>query len=272
MTLQKILQDIPGEIEIHHVKGHQDKKKQKNRRTWQEQLNIIADHLATKAKYRVYNKRQQQNLLLDPAEAYLLIGKKPVTRAYKDNINSALTSPELRKHMLKKYGWKTTIPDMINWELGGLIYAKMDKYAQRFATRYIYQRLPLHGASFQQHPTKICPLCKREPETFAHFNECKANKETWSDFIPTLTQVYNKYDVDPALRLLINLAIVKENPQEVMNTHALQWDDYRTLIQEQTKIGWSQIKLGRYSNQWTWHQYRYASQYDKHSTQYGYIK
>ena len=157
-------------------------------------------------------------------------------------------------------------PDTINWELGGQIYIQLDKYALRFVTRYIYQRLPLHGAAFQKHPTTLCPICKKNAETFEHFNTCIDNKETWKEMIPILTQIYNKHKVDPALRVLINTVIMGDSTHDMIAKQEHPWDEYSTLIQEQRKIGWSQLRLGRYSNQWTWHQYKYASQFDKRHT------
>ena len=60
LTLRKLLQELPGEMEIIHVKGHQDNKKNKiSRLTWQAQLNIIADSLATRAKYKLFQRRQK---------------------------------------------------------------------------------------------------------------------------------------------------------------------------------------------------------------------
>eukprot|EP00957_Ditylum_brightwellii_P039048 2951196-Ditylum_brightwellii.AAC.1 len=119
MTLQKIMQELTGEMEIIHVKGHQDnKKKETPRLTWQAQLSIIVDSLATRAKYKLFYRRQKKCALLIPAEAYLLIEERPVTRAYQDEINSALSLPDLCDHMIQKYSWHTTTPDTINWELG----------------------------------------------------------------------------------------------------------------------------------------------------------
>jgi hypothetical protein len=71
--------------------------------------------------------------------------------------------------------------------------------------------------------------------------------------IPILTQIYKKHKVDPALRVLINTAIVGDSTHDMIAKQEYPWDKYSTLIQEQRKIGWSQLRLGRYSNQWTWH-------------------
>ena len=131
--------------------------------------------LGNKSKIQTIPKTTKKCALLLPAEAYLLIEDQPVTRAYQDEINSALSLPDLCDHMIKKYLLHTTTPDTINWELGGHIYVQMDKYAQRFVTRYIYQHLLLHGSSFQQHPTILCPICKKNKETFEHFNLCSKN-------------------------------------------------------------------------------------------------
>eukprot|EP00957_Ditylum_brightwellii_P042120 3190100-Ditylum_brightwellii.AAC.1 len=63
--------------------------------TWQAQLNIIADSLATQAKYRLFHRRQKTFEPLLAAEAYLLIEGRLVTQVYQDEINSALSSPDL---------------------------------------------------------------------------------------------------------------------------------------------------------------------------------
>eukprot|EP00957_Ditylum_brightwellii_P132941 10137316-Ditylum_brightwellii.AAC.1 len=44
MTLNNIIGRLPGEIQIKHVRGHQDDKKPGTKKlTWVEQLNIRAD-------------------------------------------------------------------------------------------------------------------------------------------------------------------------------------------------------------------------------------
>ena len=268
MALQFAIKEIPGDLIITHVKGHQDRKLPTLRTlTWQAQLNVIADDLATQAKMILFQRRRKTFEPLLPAEVYLFIQKQPVLKSYKDEINSALSSQDLRDHLVTKYKWHQSTPDTINWEPGGQIFQKMDKYAQRFVTRYVYQRLPLHGASHQQHPTKLCPICKQQEETEYHFQECKINKETWKDCLRSLRPIYNQYGVDPALRLLINTAITGDDTFQMMQTHAMQnWTDYKTLTQEQDLIGWKQIRYGRFANTWTWYQYKYARKFDRRQT------
>eukprot|EP00957_Ditylum_brightwellii_P055527 4207873-Ditylum_brightwellii.AAC.1 len=55
---------------------------------------------SNKSKYMLFHQRQKMLKPLILAEAYLLIEGRPVTRAYQDEINAALSSPDLRDHMI----------------------------------------------------------------------------------------------------------------------------------------------------------------------------
>jgi hypothetical protein len=90
MALQSAIKEIPGSLTVTHVKGHQDRKiKTLRTLTWQAQLNVIADDLATQAKMILIQRRRKTFEPLLSAEAYLLIQNQPVLKSYKDEINTA---------------------------------------------------------------------------------------------------------------------------------------------------------------------------------------
>ena len=69
--------------------------------------------------------------------------------------------------------------------------------------------------------------------------------------------------MDPVLRILINLAIAGEPIQDgkVQGLYPLlDFKPYETLIDAQTKIGWNQVRFGRYALDWDYAQRRYSSE------------
>eukprot|EP00957_Ditylum_brightwellii_P142089 10825953-Ditylum_brightwellii.AAC.1 len=92
-----------------------------------------------------------------------------------EEVNITITSPEFRTYLVQKYHWHYTTPDLVNWKPGGKIYNNLDRYSQCFMTRYVYQQLPVHGASHQRQDTIVCPICKNSTETFMHFIQCTHN-------------------------------------------------------------------------------------------------
>ena len=75
--------------------------------------------------------------------------------------------------------------------------------------------------------------------------------------------VYKKHQVDPVLRILINLAIAGEpiHDGNVQGLYPLlDFEPYETLIEAQTKIGWKQIRYGRYALDWDYAQRRYSTE------------
>eukprot|EP00957_Ditylum_brightwellii_P027470 2076878-Ditylum_brightwellii.AAC.1 len=81
MTLNNIIGKLPGEIQVKHVRGHQDDKKTGTKKlTWVDKLNIRADQLATKARFKALQSSPPKFIPCKEAKAYLFINGKPITR------------------------------------------------------------------------------------------------------------------------------------------------------------------------------------------------
>ena len=79
--------------------------------------------------------------------------------------------------------------------------------------------------------------------------ECLKNPYQPDELCDGLRPIYDKHEVDPILRLMINMATANQpiNRDILEGVHPIiDFSPYYDLIQEQEEIGWSQLNLGRY--------------------------
>ena len=106
-------------------------------------------------------------------------------------------------------------------------------------------------------------VISKQKETFEHFIECLNNPDKYKILQNELTDVYQKHKVDPKLRILVNLDIAGEliSLKQVENLYPLlDLEPYETLIEVRTKIGWNQVRFGRFALDWDYVQRRYSSE------------
>eukprot|EP00957_Ditylum_brightwellii_P186236 14178047-Ditylum_brightwellii.AAC.1 len=87
---------------------------------------------------------------------------------------------------------------------------------RRVVTCYIYVQLDFNGMRFTPSPTPTYPFCPEANETGHHFLQCKSNPEAWGSLVEYLTVLYNKYAIDPILRILINAAMPDKTLVQMM--------------------------------------------------------
>eukprot|EP00957_Ditylum_brightwellii_P189102 14394646-Ditylum_brightwellii.AAC.1 len=85
------------------------------------------------------------------------------------------------------------------------------------------------------------------------------NPELWSVVIPALTEKYKKNEVDPVLRILLNLSLTSLPQISLLQKQhpAINFRSYKQLIRDQSDIGWKQIIYGRWAVGWDTMQQRY---------------
>jgi hypothetical protein len=99
-------------------------------------------------------------------------------------------------------------------------------------------------------------------ETISHFNTCEHNPEKWNIFVTSLRYYYVRYNIDPGLRILINMGLTSQDIHKTITKHPnIEWSDYHRLIHSQSKIGWEQLKYGRFTNEWNKHQENYEHEF-----------
>lgn len=264
MDLQCVIDSMITEhfidIEVIHVKGHQDTHKQTHL-TWVEKLNVRADHLATKARF---NHKPlsliQQSSWHPEAAIQLYINKSPIHKWMNTAIHQSLTSNSFLNYLRTKLEWSHSTYTEVDWQQKIAVTAKTPKHLQPWQTKLGTNRLPLNGEKFYQSPTVTCPLCKTCVETSEHFLTCDHYPPIAQSLMNNLISIYNKYHIDPYLRLLLTRTIkgLPCDMQSICHDHQLfPVSDYKLLMQSQTKIGWINFLKGYPSKQWIYHQRRY---------------
>eukprot|EP00957_Ditylum_brightwellii_P135279 10315039-Ditylum_brightwellii.AAC.1 len=164
--------------------------------------------------------------------------------------------------MEEKFAWHRSTADIINWKIHGSTLSWLDFYQHRFVVKLIHEHLLCIGEPFTRSEVTICPGCCQHTEIFGHFQYCPKNNKSWPDLIEALTSVYNKNNINPVLRSLINAYII-DSSQTITNIHkchlTVNFKPYNRLIREQQSIGWAQLRHGRWSTSWAAYQQRYAS-------------
>eukprot|EP00957_Ditylum_brightwellii_P035847 2717001-Ditylum_brightwellii.AAC.2 len=191
---------------------------------------------------------------LPVARIYLTLNKNIILSRHKDAINKAWCYKDYEKHLKWKYQWNgAEISDICSHTPTAIF--KNSKFAyKRFLTCYIHNRLPVRGASYSTTHSDLCPLCQLSTETNKHFLQCKDNKEKWGNLCDKLTATYTNMQIDPVLRILINMALKNKDLQDTIKTHSvIEWKRYGKLIHKQSRIGW---ELGRFLHEWIQQQHQ----------------
>jgi hypothetical protein len=240
------------------VKGHQ-KPKDGEELPWEASLNIEADDLANDA--RDETSANDDTFFQYPASKLMLyINDLPITRNLAKEIQNAWSTQDLREFMMINFGWEKGTADLIDWYSHGSTLLGYDYYRHQFCVKLIHGRLPVLGEKWTASENKICPCCETFQETFTHYMECNLNPHIIDELRDGLKPIFNDHEVDPILRIMICLATTNHDvSMEILeDLHPIiDFEPYTDLIEEQGKIGWNQLLLGRFGLAWDQCQRRY---------------
>jgi hypothetical protein len=267
VQIEHTMEELKTKFPTLWVKGHQEPKDDEEL-PWEAQLNIEADALATEARNEI-NEGPTTTFHQYPASRVMLyIDGQPITRNISKAIRNAWTTQDLREYMTQQFGWKKCTADNIDWYSHGSTLSSYEYYQHMFCVKLIHKRLPLLGEKFTASPIKTCPCCKVQNETFDHFLHCNKNPHRVIEIRDSLKEKFDKQEVDPILRLIIYRAIsnfpISMEILEGMNPD-IDFEPYKSLLQEQNEIGWDQLHLGRFGLSWDRCQRRYLEH--KHQKQ-----
>eukprot|EP00978_Attheya_sp_CCMP212_P011912 scaffold29619_cov63-Attheya_sp.AAC.7 len=136
-------------------------------------------------------------------------------------------------------------------------------YQRNFSMKLIHERQPVLGEEFSASANKVCSCCKHRNETFSHYITCPSNPIKVNEMRDRVKPIYETHEIDPMLRILINLALANEP----ITYYGVQEDlypindskPYKTLIKAQERIGWRQLHYGRYVLEWDQCQRRFIT-------------
>eukprot|EP00957_Ditylum_brightwellii_P211322 15366041-Ditylum_brightwellii.AAC.2 len=108
--------------------------------------------------------------------------------------------------MCDRFGWNMTMYNAIDWDTHGANLTWLQFYTHRFVVKHIQKKLPVQGISFNPYPSDACPYCGK-PETVHYFQTCPFNPEPWSSISTELLALFQKYDIDLVLCIIIHLSL-----------------------------------------------------------------
>lgn len=134
-----------------------------------------------------------------------------------------------------------------------------------FLPKFLHRWLPTGDRVFRYDNamySKVCATCGCDDETNDHFLRCPGRKRWQSMLRIDLRKQSEKLDTDPILSeiLLEGLQTWLNGTNVVLSPRYST--RYRTLIQQQTKIGWNQLFYGRWAKTWRLLQDEYLTQHN----------
>jgi hypothetical protein len=173
-----------------------------------------------------------------------------ITSKHKQVIRKTASAPAMQKHLCDVNEWTHEVFLSVDWETHGMRVRK--HYSQkRFITKLVHDWLPIgHLISKygQQLPTK-CPSCPHPDEDRWHFITCPERKEWKSDLMKDIDKYINSNPTRPALASILKESILAQlrNSRPTFGEHSAI---YHKLLLQQHQIGWHQIFLGRFAEEW----------------------
>ena len=187
----------------------------------------------------------------------------PINKWLNSSIHQALTSNSFINYLRTKFNWNHSAHHEVDWQQRITASHKVPKHHLPWLIKLGTNRLPLNGEKFHQSPTVFCSLCKRCNETSDHFLTCKQYPSPTAQQLRDLFTIYNKYNIDPHLRILLT-RIIKGLPcdlHHICQAHpTFPITDYKLLLHSQHQIGWINFLKGYPSKQWVCHQRRYITE------------
>ena len=248
------LEKRPG-LTFQHIKGHQDRKTQYSRLSLLAQLNVDADCLASDYQEE-YGSARPQVLMTPRTRAHVLTTQGTVTSNYATSVRHLAGQKPLRQYIQARHQWSDHTMQSVNWKAHG---TSLRRNMKRRTTliKLVHGILPTNSSLHRKDPVRcLCPSCQRTPEDWTHVFRCPDLKRSrWRhSFLQDLQAFCISEQTRPELQeLLLNTfrtwlhAPTLEGFQvEPAHYH----DSLHRLIIQQSKLGWHQLLLGRFSCEW----------------------
>jgi hypothetical protein len=246
------IRQLPTEIKITWVKGHQDDGQDYSQLPLPAQLNCDADHLAMLAAKE--NTEQMTSVIpLPQTPATLLLGNNSITSHIKLRVREAASTPDLHRYLCTKYKWENNVIHMIDWTNYRHI---LPKYYNTRTTlvKHLHSISPTGHIAHRNNPhlPHHCPACAHEFEDNNHVVRCPhASRAAWRSQTIQLLSTYQNGLSDPNLLDILRDGITRfhwQLPPPVLDHYPLR---YHSLLTTQTSIGWDQLYRGRWSLEWS---------------------
>ena len=221
--------ELPFRYAAIHVKGHQDNHAPTNELSWEAQLNVYADRLATEALMAQLGDDQPATCLpLPGCNSFLIHHSQCTMSKYKQTLHNAIPEKDFKECMKGRFKWDQETLESVNWEAFRRATNKLKPEMRAFVTKLIVRWLPVGARMHRQREwtSNECHLCGL-PETVEHLYQCP-QRETWqAEFVKALDNLLCQECTDPCLRAdIIQGTTEWLNEEEPTTDLAIGWDAF----------------------------------------------
>jgi hypothetical protein len=252
ITTMKTVQTI-CQIEIKHIKGHQDKSKK--HLTNEERLNVEADKLATTAIYR----SKVSNVMLPGNKTRLLINNKEVTSKFTKTLRDTFHATRMHKYYQETYKWTNHTIEDIWWQAHGKAILQFTAGQRTSIQKFVHKRMACNKREnrYKAYRSPMCIQCKDIIECENHVlqcAECEIRKQGRIKYLKTIQDTMIKMGTNSTtIRVIITYLRSWLNNEQVPKLQEIAPDASEYLketVLSQNRIGWENWFKGRISIKW----------------------
>ena len=260
IEIQSALQSL-RHVRLQYVRGHQDRKKPYQSLDLLGQLNVDADKQA--GNDNLEHGAHHPIVLLSPmVKAQLILLDGTVTGRYSQVLIHETSAKPLLEYIRQKNQWTPGTLQSINWEDHATAINRTS-VPHTHMVKLLHRILPTHAqANKFDGGNRRCILCGSLGEDHYHIIRCAHNNRVeWrNQFLIRLRTFFLHSNTSPMLCDLMMEGMRRWFSSEDKDI-ILSPEDFhpnmRRIIQQQNRIGWAQLFLGRFSNEWSRQQRRY---------------
>jgi hypothetical protein len=237
------LRHIPGSLI--HVKSHQDEGRETKTITFDAQLNIMADALATQQREHM----QKPVTRVTGDHCHLVIKDRYITRDSKRWLLRKAGEIPIQHYYQKKYGWSPTVFNSIHWDMQHKALLTYRLSDQRRLLKFAHDWLPTNQRLYRegQEQTPACRLCGALEETSDHMLECRLPiqqeiRNKVSDYLWRDNENHGNSELNNIIELALSESTHNKKWTPVMSAIS---SELLPCIRQQNKIGWYQLYKGR---------------------------
>lgn len=245
---------------IEWIKGHQDEKKPKESLPLPAQLNCEADELANAAQEARKLEPLQRRMVRPPNNPIQVhVNNVTVTSKVKRTLRRLAKTPDLVAHIQKKAKWEEGVFNTIDWG-SHKSSVQNSTLPDRFVTKFIHDLLPT-GRRVHFYKTYFdhrCPSCFSDQEDRRHLLLCDdPERKKWKgNLLTDIRETCDRTNVSEEMLELLYNGIRDDLDDTPLENPAQYPAKLMPLIEEQDRIGWDHLLLGRFSKQWKTMQYQ----------------
>jgi hypothetical protein len=247
----KMIQQMGGNIKYKHIKGHQDRNK--NKLSFEAELNVMADQLAEEAM----KLTQMEHYSLPNTKAELFLDNLFICKNHKQTLRDAYQSIDMHSYYQEKYGWSNHITENMWWMIHGKAFPNFNASVQSTIIKYIHGRLPCNHRENIYYEYKSAVTCHSQTETQEHVIQCNGCEErikNKKNYLRNLYRIMENNETDKNLARVIGTCVTNWiNGEDITNLKVMTDNPPKILIdayKEQKHIGWDQFMKGRLTIKW----------------------